>query len=274
MLINYNGDLLPVDHAFLDSQNRAFRYGDGLFETIRMFDGSLPFWPQHWDRLSKGAQFLKFKNLKDPAFYKKEIQKLCHAKGNWRIRLSIFRKDGGLYTPSSFETDFLIEANPLESQTFELNKEGLHIDLCDSITIPKHPLSNLKTINSLPYVIAGIYKKEKQLDDCLLLNDKGKIVEASSSNIFIVKKGTLRTPPLSTGCKDGTLRRILIELSSKIGLQISQKSFKPKRLLEAEEIWLSNAITGILWVGRYRGKTFDNTFAKKMLEILELERML
>jgi branched-subunit amino acid aminotransferase/4-amino-4-deoxychorismate lyase len=270
VFINHNGKILPADQAIFGTENRAFRYGDGLFETIRMFEGKLPFWSYHWERLFAGAQYLKFQKLKDASFYKNEIQKLCSEKGNWRIRFSLFRKDGGLYTPLDFETDFLIETSPLETNHFELNTQGLKVDLCDTLTIPRHPLSNFKTINSLPYVLAGIYKKEKELDDCILLNDKGKLVEASSSNIFILKNKKLFTPPLSSGCKDGTMRKVIMGLAPELDLEVLEKNLSPKKLIKADEIWLTNAVQGLKWVAYFQDKKMTNSFAIRIIKRLNL----
>ena len=268
MFINYNSKLIPKDQVILSSENRAFRYGDGIFESIRIFDGQIIFWNEHWKRLSKGAEYLQFEKLKDASFYKEEIEKLCGNTGNWRIRLSLFRKDGGLYTPAEMKTDFIIEASPLESKHFILNKKGLTVDLCDTIKIPQHPLSNFKTNNSLPYVLAGIFKKKKGLDDCILLNNKGHVVEGSSSNIFIVKKGKLITPKLSSGCKMGTMRSAILRLSEQIDLKVCKQKILPKDLKKAEEIWLTNATQGIRWIGNYDDKNYQKKFAKKMTNIL------
>jgi branched-subunit amino acid aminotransferase/4-amino-4-deoxychorismate lyase len=268
LFINYNGKILPADQPIFKVENRGFRYGDGLFETIRIFDGKLPYWSLHWERLVAGAKYLKFQKLKDCHFYRNEIQRLCSAKGNWRIRLSLFRRGGGLYTPLDFETDFLIEAVLLETSQFELNKQGLKIDLCDTITIPRHPLSNFKTINSLPYVLASIFKKEQKLDDCILFNDKGHLVEASSSNIFILKKNKLLTPPLSSGCKDGTLRKIILTLAPMLDLKVIEKRLTTKDSKKVDEVWLTNAIQGLKWVEHFHKKSLVNSVAKSMIEHL------
>lgn len=274
MSINFNGKILAADEPIFGAGNRAFRYGDGIFETIRMFDGQIPFWSYHYARLKEGASYLQFEAFPSSDFYKKEIEKLCGKQGNHRIRLSVFRKDGGLYTPENSETEFLIEAQTLTSSHFDLNKKGLKIGLCETIRIARHPLSNLKTINSLTYVIAGIFNAKNHLDDCILLNDAGQIAEAVSSNIFVLKNKSLLTPPLTSGCKAGTMRLIILELAKDIQLHAVETDLTIETLVEADEIWLSNAIQGIRWVAEFQGHQKTNNTAHLMLEVLKKKRLL
>lgn len=268
MNVNHNGIIQDAEHVHLGIQNRSFRYGDALFETLRMFDGQLPFWESHWDRLHSGAQYLRFQHLNDSFFYKNEIHRLCESGGNWRIRLSLYRKDGGLYTPDQMETAFLIEATPINDSQFVLNKKGLKTDICDTVHVPSHPLSNLKTSNSLIYVLASIFKKEKQLDDCLLLNEVKAIVEASSSNIFFIRKNLLYTPPLSSGCIDGTMRRIILRQAPQLNLIPQEQYLASGDIANVDEIWLTNATQGIRWVGSLQDHSYKNEKAKEAVVIL------
>lgn len=268
MPVNHNGTVHNSDAVGLTSDNRAFRYGDALFETLRVFDGKIVFWKAHWERLLAGAQFMRYEQLQSENFYKNEIQKLCRMEGNWRVRLTIFRSGGGLYTPQSNKTEFLIESSALEQHQFQLNEAGLNIDICDTVALPSSVAFNWKTANSLFYILAGIYKQDQHLDDCLLLNDKGNIAEASSSNIFTLEGNELRTPPLRSGCKAGTFRSLLLQHAQALGLSIKEKKVKEKHLFEADEIWLTNAIQGLRWVGQFREQKYTNAMAKKMIELL------
>lgn len=268
MPINHNGTIHNSDAIGLTSSNRAFRYGDALFETMRVFEGKITFWKAHWDRLLAGAKFMRYEQLQSEAFYQNEIQKLCRMEGNWRIRMTVYRTGGGLYTPQSNNTAFLIESQELAQNHFLLNETGLNIDICDSIKLPASPAFNWKTANSLFYILAGIYKQDQHLDDCLLLNERDNIAEASSSNLFIVKGNELRTPPLRSGCKAGTTRSIMLQLAPELGLIVKEKKIKEKHLFEAEEIWLTNAIQGIRWTGQFREQKYANTQAQKMTMLL------
>ncbi len=250
MNINFNGKILPSEQPTFNSDNRAFLYGDALFETIRMSEGNIPFLENHVSRLLQGLHFFKYKVPKKytPAFFKREIKKI--ATGNARIRITIFRSRGGLYTPKNNRPQFLISTSSLSSPNFVLNKKGLHLGVFDEIKLPCSPISNYKTCNSSPYILAGLNKQERNLDDVILLNDKDRISEASSSNIFFIKKNKIVTPSLSEGCVAGIMRKTIIEIATEKRYTVQENPIKLTRLKYFEEIWLTNAINGIKWVAQ------------------------
>jgi len=250
MEINFNGKIISADQKIFDSQNRGFLYGDALFETIRMSEGKIPFLENHVNRLLQGLHFFKYKIPKKytPSFFKKEIKKI--AAGNARIRITVFRSNGGLYTPKNNRPQFLISTSPLASPHFSLNKKGLKIGIFDDVKLPCLPISNFKTCNSSPYILAGLNKQERNLDDVIMLNEKGRISEASSSNIFLIKKNKIITPSLSEGCVAGTMRKTILEIASEKNYLIQEIPLKLANLKNAEEIWLTNAISGIKWIAQ------------------------
>jgi len=248
MNINFNGKILPAKQPIFKVDNRAFLYGDALFETIRMFDGNLPFLHLHMERLLAGLNFFQFKIPKKytSKFFQKEIKKI--AKGNARIRITVFRSKGGLYTPKNNRPQFLITTSPLLNAEFKFHKKGLNVGVFEASQLKCSPVSNLKTCNSLPYILAGLYKKEQNLDDCILINEKGKIAEASSSNIFLLQKNKLITPSLSEGCINGTMRKVILEIATIENIHIIEKPINVSELKKAKEIFLTNSIQGIKWV--------------------------
>ncbi|MEM6964837.1 MAG: aminotransferase class IV [Bacteroidota bacterium] len=248
MKINLNGKLIPHNQPIFSASNRAFLYGDALFETIRMFDGKLSFLEDHVNRLLRGLDFFHYKIPKKytTKFFQKEIKKI--ADGNARIRLTVFRTDGGLYTPKNNKPQFLISASPLPDATFQLHTKGLEMGIFRGVSLARQPISNHKTCNSLPYIRAAIFKKEQNLNDVFLLNDKGRIAEASSSNVFIFKKNQLITPSLSEGCITGTMRLQIIRIAQQLGIKVLEKKVTLATLEASDEIWLTNSIQGIRWV--------------------------
>ncbi|MEL6863710.1 MAG: aminotransferase class IV [Bacteroidota bacterium] len=265
--VNYNGLLKNLPDPLFSAHNRAFRYGDGLFESMRMFEGYIPLLDRHVYRLMKGLKTLRFEL---PAhygldFFQTEIQKLISTPISARIRLSVFRQAGGLYTPISNRPAFLIEAIPLESNRYEFAPEGLEIGLYTDHQLPCHPLSNLKASNSLIYVLASMYRKENGLGECILLNHKGWVAEGCSSNVFLVKKEALYTPPLSEGIIPGIMRELVIERSP---LPVKQIPIYPDELETADEIFLTNAVQGIKWVKSYKNTTFNATVSKHISQLV------
>lgn len=238
---------------------------------MRMFDGQLPFLDHHFQRLTEGMQALQMDIPKhySPTFLKKEIQRLLPAKKeNARIRFSVFRKPGGLYTPINNDCEFTIEFSLLKAKHFEWNEKGLKVDICKNIRLPTSKLSQHKTGNSLPYVLAGIYKKEHQLDDCLLLNDADRIAEASSSNVFWVTNKKIYTPPISEGGINGVMRKVILAEANAFGLTIKETKCSLSKLEKAKEVFLTNSIQGIRWVRQFREVHYSHELSNQLIQQL------
>ncbi len=268
--VNFNGNIIPANQPVFQASNRAFKYGDGLFESIRVFDGQIPFLDYHFNRLQRGLLQLKY-NIPDYfsiSFFEREIQKLVNKNGNHRVRLTVFRSEGGLYRPENNHPQFLIESQLLKDSFFHLNSKGLKVGFFDDIKLSYNPLSNLKTCNSLPYILAGIFNKEKNLDDSFLLNSSGGIAECSSSNVFFLFKEIILTPSLSEACVDGAMRKIILELAHANNFTIKETSIKAIDLEKADEIWLTNAIQGIRWVEYFKGSFFENKVASQFVHLV------
>lgn len=269
-LINYNGTVNHVNNTLISPNNRSFKYGDGLFETIRMFDGKFPFLKKHCKRLNKGIELLKLEAKKEfnAKFLKSELRKLAPLGGNKRFRVAVFRNEGGHYLPSSNKASFLIEASSLDANHFSANEKGIQLGIYDDFFINRDALANIKTANSLPYILASLYKTEKGWDDCLLLNRKIRIAECCSSNIFILKDKVWYTPALSEGCVDGVMRSVVIDIMKAKGLQIEETKVKLELLKKADECFLTNSIQGIQWVKGFKKKSFSNKKSNQLLKSL------
>lgn len=249
--INLNGKIIDANQAIFTADNRAFKYGDSLFETIRVFNGRIPFLSYHLDRLKKGMDILGMNDSNDFLHHiLPEINQLIQAKGNWRIRLTVFRNDGGLYTPKSNKIQFLIKSQALDSASFQLNENGLILGISKEKLLSANLISAIKTGNSLPYILAAIERNKNNWDDILIRNNKGEIAEALSSNLFLISGNKIITPPLESGCVAGTIRAHLLEKKT---VPIKEQKITLKKLQEAEAAFVTNAIQGIKWVGEIEG---------------------
>ena len=270
--IHHNG-YISANSSPLTLCNRSFRYGDGLFESIRIVNHRPQFLKEHLKRLHTGMQILK---MQPPAFLNEPylenaIQELARKNkvgAGARVRLTIYRNDGGLYTPDTNEISYIIEVDPLSEADYTLNNKGYTIDLYSEFKKQPHVLSNIKSANSLLYVMASIHKKQQSLDECLILNDKHYIIEGISSNIFAVKNGVLYTPPVADGCVDGVMRRKIIEIAQINRIAVHEISIMQNVLLGADELFLTNAVHGIRWIVAYRQKRYFNNTSKKLIEKL------
>ncbi len=268
--VNNNGAILPNDSPTISPGNRAHLYGDGVFESIRIMNGKPINLENHISRILDGAKCVKMEvpSNFNTAFFNERILELIEksniSKGG-RCRLSIDRASGGTYLPASNEAEFYIEVSAYESNYFELNAKGLTVDIFSDIKLQKNFLSNYKTKSCLEYVMASISAQEMGLDDLFLSDVRGNILETSSSNVFVVSNGVLYTPGLEEGCLAGTMRMQVINLALRSGIKVYECSILPQNLLAGDEIFITNAIQGINWIGSYRTKKFSNTIARKLI---------
>ncbi len=269
-----NGEFFKSDQPVINSDNRAFKYGDALFETIHTNGTEPQFLELHINRLIKGMKVLK---MNIPVSFKSEyfrrliisiLNKNRQLQGA-RIRLTVFRNPGGLYGPATNDISFIIESSPLEYDKYMLNIKGYTVDIYQDILKPVNALSNLKSTNSLIYVMAGIYKNEKKLDESIILNEKQRITECTGSNIFIVKDMKFFTPGLSEGCLEGIMRYKVIQIVKSFGYFINDNcSLTLQDLLTADELFLTNVINGIRWVVAFRQKRYYNKISKSLIQKL------
>jgi aminodeoxychorismate lyase len=273
LFVNVNGNVLSSASAVLSADNRSFRYGDGIFETIRFANGRIQFLDKHVKRMHDSLSILK---IDAPSgftedYFRTEIAKLVTSnkveKGA-RVRLTVFRKEGGYYTPHIDEPSFLIECEPIEEAFYNLNPKGYSIDIYPDYKKPINKLSNVKSNNALMNVLAGVYRKQNDLDDCVILNQNFGIAECISSNIFAVKNGVLYTPPIMDGCVDGIMRKHIIEVARTNRISVYEVSLQMNVLLNSDEIFLTNVISGVRWVGAYKAKRFYNNMAKLIIDKL------
>ena len=260
--INLNGKIQPGDQPALLVSNRGYRYGDGLFETMKLMKGQILLEPFHFERLFSGLSLLKFEipKLFTAVKLKEEILNLCkknECEQQARVRLSVFRGNGGLYDDDR-GLQYVIECWPLDESVNKLNENGLVIDMYPDAKKNCDVFSNLKTANFLPYNMAALYAKENKLNDCLVMNANGNIADATIANLFIIKGSKIITPALAEGCVNGVMRKYLLEKLQDAGYEIHESPVSVADMEKADELFLTNAINGIRWVKQFRDKIYSN----------------
>ena len=247
----------------LNVTNRGFRYGDALFETMKVVNGKILLAQYHFERLFAGLNLIKIgiPNSFSQEKITSEVTRLCkrnNCEELARIRLTVFRSDGDLYESDNF-LQYLIECWPLSDSVNQLNDNGLIIDIFPDARKSCDKFSNLKSANYLLYVMAALYTKENKLNDCLLLNVHERICDASIANVFWIKNEIIYTPPLGEGCVAGVMRRYLIEQIK----NVRERLCEVNDLENADEIFLTNAIKGIRWVSQFNNKKYSCLKAKE-----------
>ncbi len=271
-MINYNGNF--KDQSLDHFNNRGFLFGDSVFETIKVVNNKIIYWEEHYLRLMSSMRILRIEipSLYNPDFFEEEIRKTNLKIDSFftgRVRLTIFRREGGLYLPDYNDPIFVINSQKTDQKLFDVNLQSYKVDLFKDYQIQSNLISNLKTNNRVINVIGSIYAKENDLDNCILLNDQKFVSEFLNGNIFIVKDSQVITPTISSGCLNGVMRNKIIELINKLtNLEIKEKNFSPYELISSDEIWVSNSISGIIPVTEYRRKKFSNKVAITIINYL------
>ncbi len=274
-MINHNGTLVSPKSINISTENRGFKYGDAIFETLKVSNRRVLFFEDHYFRLMASMRMLRMKIPMSFTleFLEQEILKTVTEQEeatSYRVRLTIYRKDGGLYNPKTNEIDYLIEATPNTYQTKSVYKIDLYKDFYNYSGL----LSTVKTNNRMVNTLASIYASENNFDNCILLNERKGVVEVTNGNIFIIKDKTIKTPALTEGCIKGVVRKKVIEVLDKHpDFSIEETSISPFEIQKADEVFITNAIIGIQPVTNYRKKEFVTKIGMKLqksLKILEI----
>ena len=257
MMINYNGQIVE-DASIIAYDNRGFKYGDALFETIRIADEKVVFVEDHYFRLMASMRMLR---MEIPMhftleFFESEILKTVLAnKGTEnRVRFTVYRDSDGLYTPKSNTIAYVAETATVSTAI----KETYSVEVYKDFMVNPGFLSTVKTNNRMVNVLAGIYAEENDLENCVLINSNKNVVEFINGNIFLIKGNTITTPPLSDGCIKGVARKKLLEfLEKNEDYTVEEKSISPFAIQKADEVFLTNAIVGVQPITQYKKKQFS-----------------
>ena len=269
----FNDSTLKLSEQSVSIESRGLRYGEGVFETMKLINNSIPLYDFHMERFFSGMEVLQ---LKPPPFYnpqkiKKFIAELCRKNNcadSARVRLSCIGSNGGVWDKQDQFADIIIQSWKLPENYHELNSNGLVVDICEDIRKSTDLLSNLKSNNYLPYLYASNKGKELKVNDMILLNHLGHLVDSTIANVFIAKDGKIYTPPLKDGPVAGVMRRNLLNLIPAAGISVTEVSLTPQDLLEADELFLTNAMYGLRWVQRFREKIYTDRIAQKIYQLI------
>lgn len=275
MTYKLNGVLIRNKQLGIQLNNRGLLYGDGIFETIKYAHQRFNFWEDHYFRLMASMRIVRMEIPMDfsPEFLEAQMRDTLVAnqlEGQAaRVKLLVVRKAGGHYSPESNEVDWLITVEPWAEDNYRLNSKGLEVEIFKDYYKASGLLSNLKSSSAQFYTLASIFRKENGFDECIILNERKEVLEAISSNLFMLQGNTLYTAPLESGCLKGVMRKQIIALAPKLGLEVKEEAFSPFALQRADEIWLTNALRGLQWVERFRKKTYGHSLAAKMAKSLQ-----
>ncbi|MEO5594269.1 MAG: aminotransferase class IV [Chitinophagaceae bacterium] len=270
--IVYNGSFHKNSTPLVSAGNRGLRYGDGLFDTLKFADGKIHLDNWHFERLFNGLRLLEFElpPYFTAVYLAGQVEALCKKNQHKtaRVRINIFRGNGGLYNAENHFPNCIIESWQLPEVDFNLNENGLVTGIYKDAKKPMDRFSNLKSNNYLPYTMAALYAKKQQWNDAFLLNAADRICDATIANIFIIKNEVIYTSPLQEGCVAGIMRRLVLETLPAKGFNCQEKIITEEDLFTADEVFLTNSIKGIRWVGHCGAASYTGRFVKVIFEKL------
>ncbi len=269
-MINFNGTIVSEDTNIL-TQNRAFLYGDAVFETVRVCKAKVLFLEDHYFRLMASMRIIRMEIPMSftMEYFEQELLSIATANNcleAGRVRITVYRNQGGYYLPQTRTVSYLIHATSLENQIYVSGKKEYEVDLYKDFYVAKQLLSSIKSTNRILNTTASIFAQENDLDNCLILNDSKNVIEAIQGNLFMVIGNKLITPPVSEGCLNGVMRKQILALAAKNdSLQVEESIISPFDLQKADELFITNVIQGIQSVSKYRKKSFQSTIADGFL---------
>lgn len=274
-MINFNGVLVSQDQQ-LSVNNRAFLYGDSVFETLKVVNNSILFLEDHYFRLMAAMRIVRMEipmNFTLEYFEEQilSLAKINKCESSARVRFSVFRNEGGFYLPMVNTISYIIQSVALPNQYYSLDQNPYEVELYKDFYVSKQLLSSLKTNNKMVHITGSIFAKENGYDNCLILNETKNVVEALQGNIFMVLEGRLITPPISEGCLNGIMRKQILAIAKKNNeYEVVEGVISPFDLQKAEELFITNVVKGIQPISKYRKKEYQNTVATSLIQPLNL----
>lgn len=269
-MINFNGTIIESSLNQLYN-NRAFLFGDAVFETLKVLDNQILFFEDHYFRLMSSMRILRMEIPMNftMEFLEQQVLSLIAQQDkapSYRVRITVYRDSEGFYAPQTNEVGYIINALPLENALYTIIDYPYEVDLYKDFYVTKQLLSSVKSTNRAINITGSIFANENGLQNCLLVNDAKNVIEALNGNLFMLIDKKLITPPVSEGCIGGIMRKQILAIAKKTeGIEVVEAPISPFELQKADELFITNIITGIQPITKYRKKEFKNDFAKEML---------
>jgi len=269
-MINFNGTIIDSSPNQLHN-NRAFLFGDAVFETLKVLDNKILFFEDHYFRLMSSMRILRMEIPMNftMEFLEQQVLSLVAQKDkapSYRVRITVYRDAEGFYMPKANNIGYIISALPLENALYTIVDQPYEVDLYKDFYVTKQLLSSVKSTNRAINITGSIFANENGLQNCLLVNDTKNVIEALNGNLFMLIDKKLITPPVSEGCIGGILRKQILAIAKKIeGIEVVEEPISPFELQKADELFITNIIMGIQPITKYRKKEFKNDFAKELL---------
>ncbi len=269
-----NKKLMDIDKAKISIFDRGFLYGDGLFETMRGYSGVVFKLDEHLDRLYGSMKKIKIKAPYSKSYMKDVIYGLLETNSlkNAYIRIAVTRGEGyfGMTHRDALYPNVVIIEKEFEGYPSYMYTAGIKAQTARYRQNELSPLSGIKSTSFLNYILARLEAEEDGADEAVLLNTKGHVAEAATSNIFIVKGERLITPSLGSGILPGIARCVVLDIARRLKLRAHEKAVLPRELGSADEIFLTNSLAEVLPVTELDSKRVGDGKPGELTRLLHI----
>ncbi|MFP4055536.1 MAG: aminotransferase class IV [Candidatus Brocadiia bacterium] len=258
LFVSVNGQATPAAAPAIGALDRGLLYGDGLFETLRAYDGVPFLLDEHVARLNASAAQLRLCDPLDPDILRGDVVELLRLNdlGDAYIRITLTRgaHAGVLELEPTPRPTVSIVARPLHPPSPRRYERGIAAIVAAIPQSADSPLPRHKTLNYLANLLARTEARQRGADDAIRLNTRGEVAEAASSNLFLVRDGNLLTPALEANILPGITRQVVLRLAREGNREVHERTVRPEELGEADEVFLTNSIVELLPVCRIEGQ--------------------
>jgi len=254
MQIFLHDKMVPEHEAVVSVFDHGFLYGDGIYETMRAYDGTVFMLDRHLERLSRSASLIQL-DLPHLQMIRGAVCETLQANGlkNAYVRVTISRGKGpaGLDPALCPRPTLVVIAEEFRQYPARLYAEGVRLVIAKTRRNLAQALDpKIKSLNFLNNILAKIEAKERNAYEAIMLNANGFIAEGTVSNIFFVRAGILRTPSVDVGVLDGITRELVISLAQKNGIPVEEGRYLPEDICSASEVFFTNTTSEIMPVAQ------------------------
>jgi branched-chain amino acid aminotransferase len=273
MYVYLNGKIVRAKDAVISVFDHGFLYGDGIYETLRVYDGVVFKLEEHLKRLFRSASLIGLSIPLDDDHLKIAIYEtlIANAFRNAYVRLTVSRGKGavGLDPDLCPEPTIIIFTQDFKAYPKEYYKNGLHLIIPETLRNHRKAINpQIKSLNFLNNILAKVEAKKKNAHEAVMLNAYGNLTEGTISNIFFYKDKRLCTPSIDCGILDGITRGMILDLSIREGMQVQEGRFRRKDIYSAEEVFITNTSMEVMPVSKVDDQRFDVGKVAKFLSRL------
>ncbi len=272
-IVYFNSNFMRASEAHVSIFDHGFLYGDGVFETVRVYQG-MPFaFEEHMDRFFGSAAGIHLKVPLVRSVILKAVEVLLDKNNlsDASVRICLTRGEGdiGLDTDLCPNPSFLIIPRQWTPYPRECFDHGIALHMSSIMRVPSATIpATVKSHNYLPNVLAKAQAKASGCFDALMLNMEGYVAECPTSNIFLVRGGELQTPALASGILQGITRSIIMRLAEKKGIDVYERMILPDEVFQADEVFLSNTTMEVMPVTSCDGRSIGRGIPGAITQVL------